>query len=232
MTQFTTDIMQALVEKEDISEVFRKHLVTAVNMLLQTELTVFLDYEKYDRSGFNSGNSRNGAYTRTLHTEYGNLALSMPRDRNGEFNQQTVALYKRSNDTLESFVIHMFQKGVTMSEIADLIEKMYVHHYTPQTISNMTKAMSEQVEAVKARPLDACYVCVYLDATYISLKHDTVSKEADYIAVGIPGGRFERSASLYSGTYGIRIRLGRGTSVYHPWLERHHRSYLRGLSRR
>lgn len=185
MTQFTTDIMQALVKKEDISEVFRIHLETAVNTLLQTELTAFLDYEKYDRIGFNSGNSRNGAYTRTLHTEYGDLELSMPRDRNGEFNQQTVAPYKRSNDTLEAFVIHMFQKGVTMSEISDLIEKMYGHHYTPQTISNMTKVMSEQVEAFKSRPLEQRYACVYLDATYIALKRDTVSKEAVYITIGI-----------------------------------------------
>lgn len=185
MTQFTTDIMQALVKKEDISEVFRKHLETAVNTLLQTELTAFLDYEKYDRIGFNSGNSRNGAYARTLHTEYGDLELSMPRDRNGEFNQQTVAPYKRSNDTLEAFVIHMFQKGVTMSEISDLIEKMYGHHYTPQTISNMTKVMSEQVEAFKSRPLEQRYACVYLDATYIALKRDTVSKEAVYITIGI-----------------------------------------------
>ena len=185
MNQFTTDIMQALVKKQDITEVFRLHLETAVNTLLKTELTAFLDYEKYDRLGFNSGNSRNGAYSRTLHTEYGDLEVTIPRDRNGEFKQKTVAPYKRSNDTLESFVIHMFQKGVTMSEISDLLEKMYGHHYTPQTISNMTKAMSEQVEAFKTRPLDSRYVCVYLDATYIALKRDTVSKEAVYIAVGI-----------------------------------------------
>ena len=185
MNQFTTDIMQALVKKQDITEVFRLHLETAVNTLLKTELTAFLDYEKYDRLGFNSGNSRNGAYSRTLHTEYGDLEVTIPRDRNGEFKQQTVAPYKRSNDTLESFVIHMFQKGVTMSEISDLLEKIYGHHYTPQTISNMTKAMSEQVEAFKTRPLDSRYVCVYLDATYIALKRDTVSKEAVYIAVGI-----------------------------------------------
>lgn len=93
----------------------------------------------------------------------------MLRDRKGEFNQQTAPRHKRSNDTLESFVIHMFQKGVTMFEISDLIEKMYGHHYIPQIISNMTKAMSEQVEAFKARPLDARYVCVYLDATYIAV---------------------------------------------------------------
>lgn len=185
MNHFTSDIMQALVKKEDITEVFRLHLEAAVNTLVKTELTAFLDYEKYDRIGFNSGNSRNGAYPRTLHTEFGDLEISIPRDRNGEFKQQTVAPYKRSNDTLESFVIHMYQKGVTMSEISDLLEKMYGHHYTPQTISNMTKVMSEQVEAFKSRSLDSRYVCVYLDATYIALKRDTVTKEAVYIAVGI-----------------------------------------------
>jgi putative transposase len=185
MNQFTTDIVDALVKKQDITEVFRAHLETAVNTLLATELTSFLDDEKYDRIGFNSGNSRNGAYSRTLHTEYGDLEMKIPRDRNGEFKQQTVAPYRRTNDTLESFVIHLFQKGVTMSEISDLIERMYGHHYTPQTISNMTKAMTEQVEAFRQRTLSPRYVCVYLDATYIAVKRETVSKEAVYLAVGI-----------------------------------------------
>lgn len=185
MNQFTSDIVQALVKKEDITEVFRSHLETAVNTLLATELTAFLDYEKYDRIGFNSGNSRNGTYARTLHTEYGDLRITIPRDRNGEFRQQTVQPYKRSNDTLEAFVIHMFQKGVTMAEISSLIEKMYGHHYTPQTISNMTKVMTEQVEAFSQRSLHSHYVCVYLDATYIAVKRETVSKEAVYLAVGI-----------------------------------------------
>lgn len=185
MNHFTTDLVQALVTKQDVTEVFRCHLEMAMNRLLETELTTFLDYEKYDRIGVNSGNSRNGAYTRTLHTEYGDLQLTIPRDRNGEFKQQTVAPYKRSNDTLESFVIHMFQKGVTMTEIADLIEKMYGHHYTPQTVSNMTKVMAQHVEAFMKRTLTKRYVCVYLDATYIAVKRETVSKEAVYLAVGI-----------------------------------------------
>ena len=185
MNHFTSDIVQALVQKQDITEVFRSHLETAVNTLLATELTAFLDYEKYDRIGFNSGNSRNGSYDRTLHTEYGDLLVTIPRDRNGEFKQQTVVPYKRTNDTLESFVIHLFKKGVTMAEIADLIEKMYGHHYTRQTISNMTQVMGEQVEAFNKRELCSRYICVYLDATYIPVRRETVSKEAVYIAVGI-----------------------------------------------
>src|SRR6478672_9575718 len=78
MTDFTTDIAQALVRKEDLQEVFRSHLEAAINTLLATELTAFLDYEKYDRVGFGSGNSRNGTYARTLHTEFGDLQLTIP----------------------------------------------------------------------------------------------------------------------------------------------------------
>src|SRR5690606_12710736 len=135
MNQFTTEIIDALVTKQDITEVVPSHLQIAINSLLVTELTKFLDYEIYDRIGCSSGTSRNGSYSRTLHTEYGDLAIQIPRDRNGEFKQQTVAPYKRSNDTLEDTVIHLFKKGITMAEIAQLIEKMYGHHYTPQTIS-------------------------------------------------------------------------------------------------
>lgn len=174
MTDFTTDIAQALVRKEDLQEVFRSHLEAAVNKLLATELTAFIDYEKYDRIGVNSGISRNGSYSRTLHTEFGDLKLTIPRDRNGDFHQQSVAPYKRSNETLESFVMHMYQKGVTTREIADLLERMYGHHYTPQTISNMTRTMETHVNAFKERPLAKRYVCIYLDATFIAVKRDTV----------------------------------------------------------
>ena len=192
MNNLTTDILQTLATKGDLNELFRSHLELAVNTLLRTELTAFLDYEKYDRIGFHLGNSRNGSYDRTVKTEYGELHLQIPRDRNGEFKQQTLPAYKRTNGTLEETVIHLFQKGITMSEIADLIEKMYGHHYTPQTMSNMTKVFTEEVSAFKKRKLNSHYAVIYLDATYIPLKRKTVEKEAIHIAVGIrPDGAKE-----------------------------------------
>ena len=42
MNQFTTELVDALVKKQDITEVFRWHLETAINSLLATELTDFL----------------------------------------------------------------------------------------------------------------------------------------------------------------------------------------------
>jgi putative transposase len=185
MPNFTTEIMETLINKGDLDELFRCHLELAVNYLLQAELTAFLDYEKYDRAGFNSGNSRNGNYSRSFRTEYGELNLVIPRDRNGKFSQQTLPAYKRTNDSLETTIIQLFQKGITMSEISELIEKMYGHHYTPQTISNMTKIVSEDIIAFKERSLESRYSVIFMDATHIPLKRQTVSKEAVYIVIGI-----------------------------------------------
>ena len=185
MTHFTTEIMETLINKGDLDDLFRRHLELAINTLLQAELTAFLDYEKYDRTGFNSGNSRNGNYSRSFKTEYGELNLAIPRDRNGEFSQQTLPAYKRSNDSLETTIIQLFQKGITMSEISELIEKMYGHYYTPQTISNITQIVSEDVVAFKERSLESQYSIIFMDATHIPLKRQTVSKEAVYIVIGI-----------------------------------------------
>src|SRR5699024_6181400 len=143
MNHLTTDLIEALAQKQNIAEVFRCHLQTAINQLLKHELPVFLDYEPYDREDCHSGNSRHGYYDRTFKTEYGELHLRIPRGRNGQFQQQTIAPYKRSNDTLEQFVIHLYEKGITTNEIAHLIERMYGHRYSKQTVSNLTQLVSE-----------------------------------------------------------------------------------------
>ena len=145
MTNFTTRLLSAVAAGQNIDELFCKELESAVNELLKTELTVFLDYEKYDPIGYNSGNSRNGYYSRSLKTKYGEIQAQIPRDRNGEFNQQTVSPYKRQTSDLETTVLQLYSKGITTAEIADLIEKMYGHAYTPATISNMTRMVQEWV---------------------------------------------------------------------------------------
>ena len=100
--------------------------------------------------------------------------------------------YKRHN--LEPFVTHIFQQGVTMRKISDILKKLYGHHYTPQTISNMRKAMKEQVEGFK----------LFL------LRRDTVSKEFIYIAVGIRQDEMDRKKCFpiqlhYSQFYAVKI---------------------------
>ena len=140
MTQFTTELLNFLAQKQDIDEFFRTSLETAMNDLLQAELSAFLGYEPYDKLGYNSGNSRNGSYARKFETKYGTVQLSIPRDRNGNFSPALLPAYGRRDDHLEEMVIKLYQTGVTTREISDIIEQMYGHHYSPATISNISKA--------------------------------------------------------------------------------------------
>ena len=182
---FYTKILEALLKNDSIEEIFRQELENALNQLFVIELDAFLNYDKYDPSGYNSGNSRNGSYTRTLHTEYGDLHLMIPRDRIGEFHQRTIPPYKRNTDTLENSIIQMYSHGITTREISDLIEKMYGQYYTAQTVSNIARAVESNVQAFHNRPINKQYAVIYCDATYLSVRRDSVAKEALHIIVGI-----------------------------------------------
>ena len=50
----------------------------------------WLRYDPYARAGWNTGNSRNGAYFRKVDTQFGEIEIQVPRDRNGMFHQHTL----------------------------------------------------------------------------------------------------------------------------------------------
>ena len=192
MSNLTTELMTALLKNDSLDDFFREHLENAMNDLLQAELTAFLGYEKHSSDGWGSGNSRNGTYDRSFDTKYGTLNLKIPRDRNGEFAQHLLPEYERRSDSLETTVIQLYRKGITTREIADLIEKMYGHHYSPATVSNIAKAVDGQAEKYHNRQVSARYAVLYCDATYLNLRRDTVAKEALHVILGItPDGKKE-----------------------------------------
>lgn len=192
MTDFNRECLNALFDKEKFDKFMRAQLEEGLNLLLESELTAFLGYNPYDRNGWNSGNSRNGSYFRQIKTQFGPIKVQVPRDRNGEFHQQTLPAYGQHTDALESTVIQLYSHGVTTREISELIEKMYGSYYSAGTVSNISKQVASQVESYHQRRLSDKFFCVYLDATYIPLRRDTYQREAVYIAVGIkPNGNKE-----------------------------------------
>lgn len=192
MTDFNRECLNALFDKEKFDKFMRTQLEEGLNLLLESELTAFLGYNPYDRNGWNSGNSRNGSYFRQIKTQFGPIKVQVPRDRNGEFHQQTLPVYDQHTDALESTVIQLYSHGVTTREISELIEKMYGSYYSAGTVSNISKQVASQVESYHQRRLSDKFFCVYLDATYIPLRRDTYQREAVYIAVGIkPNGNKE-----------------------------------------
>ncbi|MFA5066677.1 MAG: IS256 family transposase [Candidatus Izemoplasmatales bacterium] len=189
MLDFTTKLMSCLANRENmeeaIHELFRSELEKAMNDLLKIELTSHLNYERYERSGLSENNSRNGSYERKLQTTHGELNLIIPRDRNGEFDSPLVPKYERRDIRTEELIVKLFQTGLTNSEISEIVESLYEKKYSRGTISNITEKIVADVEAFRKRSLSGEYAVIYLDATYVPLRRDTVRKEAVHIALGI-----------------------------------------------
>lgn len=115
----------------------------------------------------------------------GELILQIPRDRLGLFEQRTTSAYLESQNSLEQSIILLYRKGICTREISDLIEKMYGHHYSAQTISNMSQIVEEEVALYKQRPVIRRYLVLFCDATFIHIRRDTVAKEALHVIIGI-----------------------------------------------
>jgi len=64
----------------------KKILKNALEGMLDAELSEHLGYEKHSPSGKNSGNSRNGKTKKTLRNDNGEIQITVPRDRNGDFD--------------------------------------------------------------------------------------------------------------------------------------------------
>lgn len=164
----------------------REQLENTINSLLEKELTIQLDYEKYDRYGWEIDNSRNGGYYRMLDTKYGKIKIKVPRDRKGEYSPLLLSKYQNKTEDLETMIITLYRKGITTREIAKLVEKMYGHHYSPSTISNITDNILEQVNSFHQKTFTKYYPVLYIDCTFINIKRgDIYAKEAVYVALGI-----------------------------------------------
>ena len=106
MTQFTTELLNFLAQKQVIDKFFRSSLETAMNDLLQAKLSAFLGYEPYDKAGYLTGNSRNGTYSRKFETKYRTVQLSIPKDRNRNFSPALLPAYGRRDDHLKAYLIN------------------------------------------------------------------------------------------------------------------------------
>ena len=163
--------------------IFAKLFSKTIEEMLEAELTSELGYERYDTEGRNSGNNRNGHYTRKMRTSGGDAEIKVPRDRNGEFQS---ALLKKNSNEIEQKVIAMYAKGMSTRDIQALLTELYGIDVSPETISAITDKVWPLVEAWQNRPLAAIYSILYLDAIHIKLKKDgKITNIAVYNALGV-----------------------------------------------
>jgi len=153
---------------------------------MQAELTDHLGYEKNAPAGKNSGNSRNGSHRKVVKGEFGNLDVSIPRDRNSTFEPVIIPKGVTRFTGFDDKIISMYARGMTTRDIQGHLEEIYGVEVSPTLISQVTDAVTEDVKAWQDRPLDEVYPIVYLDAIRVKVRHNgRVATKAVYLAIGV-----------------------------------------------
>jgi putative transposase len=110
-------------------------------------------------------NSRNGYSKKTVQFSYGDaprttqgdLDLTIPRDRNGNFEPILVPKHQRRLSGLDEKILAMYARGSSTRDISAQLEELYGARVSAPLISEVTDAVSEDVKAWQCRPLDEVY---------------------------------------------------------------------------
>ena len=75
---------------DDIQNLFKETIAEFMENGLEAELDDELGYSKYDYKSKDTDNSRNGHSSKTLRTSFGDVEVSVPRDRKEKFEPQVL----------------------------------------------------------------------------------------------------------------------------------------------
>jgi transposase-like protein len=153
---------------------------------LQAELTGHLGYEKGDPDASAYANSRNGTSAKTVATSVGDVELAVPRDRAGTFTPTLVPKGSRRVGGLDDMIVSLYAGGMTIRDIEHHLVTTIGTEISRETISKITDEVLDEVMAWQARPLEAFYPVIYLDAIIVKVRDGAhVRNKAAHIAVGV-----------------------------------------------
>jgi putative transposase len=130
---------------------------------------------------------RNGSYTRDLVTSTGRIEdLSVPRDREGQFQTQVFERYGRYEPEVAEALTEMFVSGTSTHKVGKVTDKLMGVAPSASAVSRLNQTLTEQYEAWRERRLQEHWRIVYLDGIHFEIRHgDKVDPTIILVALGV-----------------------------------------------
>ena len=170
---------------DDIQSLFKETIAEFMENGLDAELDDELGYSRYDYKNKDTDNSRNGHSSKTLRTSFGDVEISVPRDRKGEFEPHVLKKNQTSiSQDIEENILSMYAKGMTTSDIETHIQDIYGVEVSDTTVSRITDKILPIAKEWQQRPLESVYAVVFMDAIHYHARSEgQIVKKAVYAAV-------------------------------------------------
>jgi putative transposase len=192
-----------------------------IETALGAELTEHLGYPPGQAPPGGAGNHRNGATAKTVQTELGPVEIRTPRDRDASFDPKLVGKRQTRLAGLDDGILGLYAGGMSVRDIETHLSDLYGVEIKRDTISRVTDAVLEDVEAWRTRPLERVYPIAYFDCLMVKVREDrSVRTRACYLAIGVTvEGEREVLGIWWQETEGAKFWLAVLNDLHHRGVE-------------
>lgn len=187
----------------EVKDLFRMHFERGCqyvaqrvyNKILAVDFDSYINASRHERSSKRRG-QRNGHRTRGLLTSVGQLELTVPRDREGNYHPSLFEAHKRIDKSLDEVIRSMFLSGVSTRKVGDILDVLCGHRVSPGYVSTVNKELDSAVQAFANSPIVDEFVFVFLDALTVKVRFEIKARPVKLlVAYGI---RFDGHRELIS----------------------------------
>ncbi len=191
MVKREKSLMRQLIEERGIKDIagvqalVKELTARFIQEAMDADLDEELGYSKYDYKNKQTDNSRNGSYKKTVSSSQGDIELTVPRDRNGDYAPQIVKKHQMDISDIEDKIIFLYSQGTSTRDIEKTMQEMYGIEVDATRVSKITDKLLPMIREWQNRPLESVYAMVMLDAIHYKVREEgVVVKKAVYIAIG------------------------------------------------
>lgn len=164
----------------------KKLTAALVSRAMEAELTEHIGYARGEAPPEGQGNRRNGTSEKRLRTKNGEVAVKVPRDRDGSYEPLLVPKHQRHFDGFDDQILALYARGSSVRDIRAHLEDLYGVEVSPDLITRVTDGVVDELKAWQQRPLEPTYLIVYLDALVVKIRDKgSVQNKHVYLAVGV-----------------------------------------------
>lgn len=181
------------VDLNKVKEMFAQHTNDGCRFLVKQALESIMLNDLFQQleAGWNQRTEsrrgyRNGFRQRTLLTSFGEMELTVPRDRAGEYKPDCFERYKRVDRVVDDGIKAMFLRGVSTHKVGEVLEALCGTGVSSGYVSRVTRELDSLVREFENGVIGDDFVFLFLDGLNVRVLYDLhVKKMVLLYAYGI-----------------------------------------------
>jgi len=177
----------------EVKDLFRMHFEQGCRYVakrfyekaLAVDFDRFVNASRHERTSRRRG-YRNGHRSRSLLTTVGALDIRVPRDREGQYQPELFARYRRVDSSLEETIRAMFLRGVSTRKVGEILDVLCGERLSASKVSTVVRELDQAVIDFANSPINDDFLFLFVDALTVKIRFELKAKKVKLlVAYGI-----------------------------------------------